>query len=123
MHQAIQQALHGQIETLLQQGSPLSQYIQSDARRSLAQGNIHPMRRFLGIFRGEMGFDPVVVDVDACRRMPVSPGNQLGSAAPGQEFRVILDTIDQFEHLLRRQRDENGFFDKRHGEGEVSGVL
>jgi hypothetical protein len=40
---------------------------------------------------------------------------QLGTTAPGQKGRVVLDAINQIEHLCRRAFDQDGFFDKSHG--------
>ncbi|GIK87776.1 MAG: hypothetical protein BroJett026_32570 [Betaproteobacteria bacterium] len=38
-----------------------------------------------------------------------------GAAAPRQEAGIVLDVVDQREHLLRAVRDEDGLADALHG--------
>jgi len=86
---------------------------------SLTQADMHAVRHLLGIFSGEMGLDAVIADVDARRSDLGIAFDQLGSATPGQKLRIVLDAVDELEHLRRRTRDEDGFFDDGHSSGIV----
>ncbi len=66
------------------------------------------------VFGGKARFDTVIIDVHARHRQLRRALNHLTAAAPGQEARIILDAIDEFEHLLGAALDEHGFFNDGH---------
>ena len=56
----------------------------------------------------------VIVDIDPHQRRGRCSLENGGAAAPRQERGVILDPLDQVEHLLRAVLDEHRFTDAGH---------
>ena len=67
------------------------------------------------VFGREMRLEPVVIDMHRRRGARRRAVMQLRAAAPGQEQGVVLDAIDEGEHLRRRAFDQYRFFDQGHG--------
>jgi hypothetical protein len=80
----------------------------------VGQADVHQGRLDLDVFGRKVRLEAVVVDVHRRRRARRRALVQVGAAAPGQELGIVLDPIDEGEHLRRRAFDENGFFDQGH---------
>ena len=67
---------------------------------------------------------PVVVGVSApgfaAMRSLARSAMDLGAAAPGQELLVILAAVDEIEHLLGREFDQDQLLDVGHGRNRLS---
>jgi hypothetical protein len=67
-----------------------------------------------GIVGGEMRFHAVIVDIDASGLAVGALIHDLRATAPGQEFRIVLDLVDQSEHVHGAVRNEDRFPDALH---------
>ena len=63
---------------------------------------------------GEVRAHAMEVDVDADHDPGTVALDHLDAAAPRQECGVVLDRLDQREHLLAAVRDEHGLVDVGH---------
>lgn len=81
---------------------------------TIAQGDIHPAWNFLGVLGGKIRFDALEIDMYATCRQIFGSFQQFSSVAPGKKFWVILDPVDQIEHLGHAIFDQNGFFNNGH---------
>jgi hypothetical protein len=58
--------------------------------------------------------DAAIVDVQGGDRLLLVAELAAGLAAPGQKLRIVLDPVDEIEHLLRRTLDQHRFLDHGH---------
>src|ERR1035437_5116614 len=81
---------------------------------SFEQTHVHALRIQLAVFRGKVCLCAVIIDMDSRHGFLLTTFDQICAAAPWQEFRIVLDPIDEFEYLHRGALDQNGFFDDGH---------
>ena len=70
------------------------------AKGPLDQRHLHARGRCMGILGGEALPDAVVVDLNGGNQLVRRPLTDLDPAAPGQKRRIILNPVNQGEHLL-----------------------
>ena len=84
------------------------------AEGPLNQRHLHARGRRMGILSSEALADAVVIDLNG-RHQPVRrPLPDLDPTAPRQKRRVILDPVDQGEHLLGAVSEQYGFMNNCH---------
>jgi len=82
--------------------------------RTVAQIDLHEMRGFLVVLRGEIRLDTMVVDVQRRYGLGIVAMDQFGAAAPGQEARVFLHCVYKMKHLSDAVFDQDGLADFGH---------
>ena len=98
---------------ILAQGLEMPLTIQM-AEGPFDQGHLHGRGRRMGILGGEALPDAVVVDLNGGHQPVRRPLTDLDPATPGQKRRVILDPVDQGEHLLGAVSEQYGFMNNGH---------
>ncbi len=84
------------------------------AERTVAELHFNQMRRLSNIFGCEALPDMMIVDMHRRFERIVAVPPHFRPAAPGKEIRIILDPIDQHEHLPCRVKNQHGFFHCYH---------
>lgn len=70
------------------------------AERTINQADFHHTGKLLDVFRSKAGLDRVKIDMQRCHSLQHVTKFDLGLVTPGQEVRIILAAINQFEHAL-----------------------
>jgi hypothetical protein len=84
------------------------------SKRPISKNQMHVMRRILGVGRGEMRADAVIIDIEPRDREGRRALDRLGTSAPRQKLRVVFYSVHQLEHLTCSAFDENQLFHFRH---------
>jgi hypothetical protein len=85
----------GILGKLLEMPRPLE-----SAKWTINQANFHQPRKLLDIFRSKTGFDRVKINMQRRHGLEHVTKFNFSLVTPGQEIRVILAAINQFEHAL-----------------------